>query len=86
MAARCRPAAIPALDELLVRSGGDGQLGDLPVPGCILASFAEAERGAGAFGQQVDVPRPRRPRPVPAPVDAGPRPGGAKPRCEPAGL
>jgi hypothetical protein len=40
----------PALDERLVRSGADAQLGDLPVPGGILASFAEAESGAGAFG------------------------------------
>ena len=36
--------------------GGDARPGDLPVPGCILASFAEAERGAGAFGQQVGAP------------------------------
>jgi hypothetical protein len=41
------PDGDPALDERLVRSGGDAQIGDLPVPGGILASFAEAERGAG---------------------------------------
>jgi hypothetical protein len=51
------PDGDPALDERLVRSGGDAQLGDLPVPGGILAAFAEAERRAGAFGQQIGPPR-----------------------------
>ena len=44
------PDGDPALDERAVRPSGDAQLGDLPVPGRVLASFAEAERGAGAFG------------------------------------
>jgi len=44
------PDGDPALDERPVCSGGDTQLGDLPVPGGVLASFPEAECGACAFG------------------------------------
>lgn len=50
------PDCNPTLDECLVRSGGDAQFGDLPVAGSVLGTFAEAERDAGAFGQQIGPP------------------------------
>src|SRR5215472_7087564 len=50
------PDRDPAPDERRVSSRGDAQLGDLPVPAGVLPALAEAERGAGAFGQQVGAP------------------------------
>ena len=50
------PDRDPAPDERRVSPGGDAQSGDLPVPGGVLPALAEAERGAGAFGQQVGAP------------------------------
>ena len=47
------PDRDPAPDERRVSSGGDAQFGDLPVAGGVLPALAEAERGAGALGQQV---------------------------------
>jgi len=47
------PDRDPAPDERRVSSRGDAQFGDLPVPAGVLPALAEAERRAGAFGQQV---------------------------------
>jgi len=50
------PDRDPAPDERAIRPGGDAQFGDLPVAGGVLPALTEAERGAGAFGQQVGAP------------------------------
>lgn len=50
------PNRNPALDQGLVCPGGDVQFGNLPVPGCVLAVLAEAERYACTFSQQVSPP------------------------------